>query len=349
MGLSTSGSFGRGVDHIVSADDYRGVGVIELRVYVFEVVELLVGDADLGQENVHVTWHTTGHGVDAEEDLLALGLQRLHQVSHGLLGLGDGESVTGYDHDFLRLVREVLAHLPGALVVDFPVFLLLASATPGSGDAGEDDLAQGAPQRARHQSGENRTRGPDQRTADNECVIGEHEARGRRREPGERVEQRDHDGHVGPADGDYEQDAEQQRSAQDQVQRDERREHEPARQDVRGEQQDTKEDGGVHHLLQRERNRARQRQLLELDERDGAPREAHRPYNDAEEHSDGGDERLVALAEGLHPVELRDGDERGRAAAHAVERSDHLRHRRHLYPLGRDRPDTDPISTPTEI
>src|SRR5919107_815440 len=56
-------------------------------------------------------------------------------------------------------------------------------------------------------------------------------------------------------------------------------------------------------------------------------------------HSDGGDERLMALAQRLHPVELRDGDERRRAASYAVESRDHLRHRRHLYPLGRDRPD----------
>src|SRR5215218_11176501 len=60
--------------HVIGADDDRGVGVIELGIYLFEVVELLVGDADLGQEDVHVTWHTTGHRVDAEEDLLALGL-----------------------------------------------------------------------------------------------------------------------------------------------------------------------------------------------------------------------------------------------------------------------------------
>ena len=88
------------------------------------------------------------------------------------------------------------------------------------------------------------------------------------------------------------------------------------------------------------------RQLLELGERDDAPREAHRPDNDAEEHRDGGDERLLALAQRLDPVELRDGDERRRAAPHAVERRDHLRHRRHLDPLGRDRPDHRPDQHP---
>ena len=70
----------------------------------------------------------------------------------------------------------------------------------------------------------------------------------------------------------------------------------PPSKDIRGEKQNTKENSGVHHLLQRERHRARQGQLLELGERDDAPREAHRPDNDAEEHRDGGDERLLALA-----------------------------------------------------
>src|SRR5215212_9858565 len=290
------GVVGRRVYHVVGADDDRGVGIIELGVYVLEVVKLLVGDAYLGEEYVHVSWHPACDRVDAEKDLLALGLERLHEVPHSLLGLGDGEAVTWYDHDLLRLISEVLADLRGTRVGDFPLFLLPARTRPRGRDTGEDNLAQRTSQRARHEPRQDGPRGADQRAADNEGVIGEHEARGRRRESGKRVEQRDHDGHVSPADGDNEQDAEQQRSAQDQIQRDERREHGPSRENVHGEKQNAQENGGVHHLLQRESHRAGQCQFLELGERDDAPREAHRPDHNAEEHGNGSYYGLLALA-----------------------------------------------------
>src|SRR5215207_4020714 len=153
--------------------------------------------------------------MDAEEDLLALRFQRLHEVAQRLLGLGHSEAVAGYDDHLLRVVREVFADLRGACVVYFPVLLLAARARSRGGDASEDDLAQRTSQSARHQTGENGTRSADQRAAD----------------------------------GDYEQDTEQQGGAQDQIQRDERREYDATSDDVYREKQDYQEYGGVDNLL----------------------------------------------------------------------------------------------------
>ena len=91
---------------IVGPDDYYRVCLLELGVYVFHVVELFVGDVGFGKEDVHVAGHPAGYGVDAELDLFAFGLQRLHELVDGVLGLGGGETVARHDHDGLRLVFE---------------------------------------------------------------------------------------------------------------------------------------------------------------------------------------------------------------------------------------------------
>ena len=80
------------------------------------------------------------------------------------------------------------------------------------------------------------------------------------------------------------------------------------------------------------------------------PEKLTAPDDDAQEHRDRGDDRLWVAAERLGLVELRERDERRRRAADTVEGGDHLGHRRHLDPLGRDgadhrsheNPDQDP-------
>ena len=144
------------------------------------------------------------------------------------------------------------------------------------------------------------------------------------------------------ADGYDEEDAEQERRAEDNVERGEggeERQYRPVGHDIRGEQKNGERYQGVDHLLQWEGHRAAERELLQLDERYNAPREADRPDNDAQEHRNCRDQRLFPDPQSLHPVELRDGDERSGRAPDPVERRDHLWHRRHLDPLGRDRPD----------
>src|SRR3712207_1768187 len=263
------GIVGGGVDDVVGADDDRGVRVVELGVYVLEVVELFVGDADLGQEHVHVPGHAARDGVDAKEHLLALRLKELHQVVHGALSLGDRESVAGYDHHLLRLVREVLAYLLGTRVVDRSLLQLLFGGARG-GDAGEDDLAQRPSQGARHQAREDRARRPDDGAPDDEDVVLEHEPRRGRGEARKGVEERDYDGHVRSAYRYDEQDAQDERDHQDRDHGDHRREereYRPIEDGVRCEYEDAHKEQRVHELLQRKRDGAGKGDLLELGER----------------------------------------------------------------------------------
>src|SRR3712207_8237207 len=47
----------------------------------------------LGEQHVHVAWHAAGHRMDPELHLDALGLERLAQLAHRVLGLGDRHAV----------------------------------------------------------------------------------------------------------------------------------------------------------------------------------------------------------------------------------------------------------------
>ncbi len=110
--------------------------------------------------------HTPGDGVDAEQDLLAVRFERLHQLVHRTLRLGDCEAVAGHYDYLVRLLLEVRADVLRAYVVDLPVLVVLRLLAPGGGDAGEDDLAQRTPESAAHLAREDRTRRPDERTGD---------------------------------------------------------------------------------------------------------------------------------------------------------------------------------------
>ncbi len=67
--------------------------------------------------------------------------------------------------------------------------------------------------RARHELRQHRARRTDKRAGDDQQGVVEHVARCGNSETSERVQQRDHDGHVGTADRQHEQHAEQQRQA----------------------------------------------------------------------------------------------------------------------------------------
>ena len=111
-------------------------------------------------------------------------------------------------------------------------------------------------------------------------VAVEHEARRRHGESGERVQQRDQHRHVRAADGEHEDHAEHQSEHQDH----------PDVGDAPGDQRqndhdaDGHADQGVDHLLARVGDGTSGDQLLQLDERDRAPRERHRPDQHAEQH-----------------------------------------------------------------
>ena len=78
-------------------------------------------------------------------------------------------------------------------------------------EGAEEDVADRAVHRPAHQQRQQRARRADERAADDEHVVVQHEAGRRGGEAGERVQQRDHDRHVGAADREDEEDAEDER------------------------------------------------------------------------------------------------------------------------------------------
>ena len=71
---------GSGIRDVVRADDERDVCPRELGVHVLHLEELRVRHVRLGEEHVHVAWHTTGYRVDRVLDLDALLLEHVGEL-----------------------------------------------------------------------------------------------------------------------------------------------------------------------------------------------------------------------------------------------------------------------------
>ena len=130
-----------------------------------------------------------------------------------VLRLRDRHPVAGHDDDLARereLHGDVLgrrrAH--GAPVVGAH---RRSGARLHLPEGAEEDVRDGAVHRLRHQQRQHRAGGADEHPGDDQDGVREHEAGRRGGEAGEGVEQRDHDRHVGAADRQHEQDAEEER------------------------------------------------------------------------------------------------------------------------------------------
>ncbi len=200
----------------------------------------------------------------------------------------------------------------------------------------EEDVPDRAVHRPAHHHREQRSRRADERAAHDQDVRVELEPGRRRREAGEGVQQRDHDRHVGAADRQHEQHAEDERA-------DEQRHEQPLLLGAG----DDRDAGGD------ERRRAAPRfttcwpgirdrpaldQLLQLRERDHRAGERDRA-DQRREHDRDRDVAVQVPRLRREVVELRERDERRRAAADAVEQRHHLRHRGHLHAARADRPE----------
>ncbi len=108
----------------------------------------------------------------------------------------------------------------------------------------------------------------------------EREAGDRGRHAGERVEQRDDDRHVGAADGQHAEHAEQQRRDDDAA---ERRERDVAREHVAGESEDREQHEAVDELLPGIGDGPARHQFLQLGESDETAGEADRADDRAED------------------------------------------------------------------
>ena len=159
--------------------------------------------------------HAAGDRVDRVVDRDAALLELVGDLLDRVLGLGDGEAVAGDDHDRVG-VGELDRRVLGA---DRDVRALLAVAAAAAGgraaEAGEEDVGDRAVHRRRHLHRQDRSRGADQGAGDDQRDVVEREAGGRGGEAGEGVEQRDHDRHVGAADRQHDEVAEQRRGDQD--------------------------------------------------------------------------------------------------------------------------------------
>ena len=86
-----------------------------------------------------------------------------------------------------------------------------AAAAAAAAERAEEDVRERAVHGLAHHPREQRAGGADERARDDQQVVVQDEAGRGRGDAGERVEQRDHDGHVGAADRQHEEHAEQQR------------------------------------------------------------------------------------------------------------------------------------------
>ena len=176
---------------------------------------------------------------------------------------------------------------------------------------------------------------PTSMPGDDQDVVLELEAGCGRGQAGEGVQERDHDRHVGAADREDEEHAEEGGAR-------EQGPHQPlllrARSDGDPRCEGGSEDESVHQLLAWVGDRTALDQLLEL--REGDHRAGERDSADQRrEHDRDADVDLQVAGVWRAVVELRPGNERCRAAADAVEQRHHLRHRGHLHAPGRDRPE----------
>ena len=216
--------------------------------------------------------------MDAEAHVDALVPQAAGELGDGVLGLGDGHAVAGGDDD----ARGPGEQLGRGIGVDLAVFAVVLGAARRrlDAEATRDDGDERAVHRLAHDVGQVRTGGTDERTGDDQQVVAEQEARGRRGPAGVAVEHGHDDGHVAAADRGDEMDAERQRDDGDRDEHPERRgDDEPHRE--HGERDQRAE---VQQVLAGQHQRRRLEPRGELAPCDDRAGEGHRADEHADDH-----------------------------------------------------------------
>ena len=177
-------------------------------------MQLLVGHLGLGEQHVHVAGHPAGDRVDRVVDLGAARDQQVDQLAQRVLGLGDREAVAGHDDHPVGVAehdRDVL----GAGRLHRPVGGLAAAERRAALERAEQDVGHRAAHGLGHQQGEERAGRADERAGHQQQRVGQHVAARGDGQAGERVEQRDDDRHVGAADRQHQEYADQQAEQRD--------------------------------------------------------------------------------------------------------------------------------------
>ena len=141
--------------------------------------------------------------------------QDLGELGRGVVRAGDREPVAGHDHDPLRVVEQD-RDVVGLHRAHRPIAAPPPAAPPATcaRNAPKTMPGDGAAHGLRHRHREDRSARADERAGDQQQHVREDETGCRDRESGEGVEQRDHDRHVGAADREHEQHAEDEAGAQ---------------------------------------------------------------------------------------------------------------------------------------
>ena len=205
--------------------------------------------------------------------------EQVGEVAHRVLRLRDRHAVAGHDDQ-----RADVGEQHGRVLARDLAHRARGGGAPAGGgrgggaEASEQHVAERAVHRLAHELREQRARGADQRAGDDERVVVEHEPGRGGGKAGERVEQRDHDRHVGAADRHHHQRSERQRREHEQQEP----RHVPAVQHAYHCDRDQRREREVRHAHDAGGGRALGDQPLQLGERDRAPAERDRADDGAE-------------------------------------------------------------------
>ena len=186
------------VHDVVRADDDGDIRFREVVVDLVHFQHDVIRHFGFRQQHVHVTGQTACNRVDCKADVLALGAQTTGQLGHVLLGLCHSHTVTGDDDHAVGLFQGS-SHTIGIdgnlLAFDFH-----GRAVRAATKAAKNNRDERAVHRLTHDVGQDRTRRTNQRAHNDQKVVAQREADGRRGPTRVAVQHRHNHRHVGAAD-----------------------------------------------------------------------------------------------------------------------------------------------------
>ena len=175
---------------------------------------MFVVHVGFSEEHVHVAGHTAGNGMDGVVNGSALGFKSVGELLHLVLGLGEGHTVAGHDHDALGSGEHVSGfffHRAGGLGSRSGGGLGGSRSSGGSGLSGrsggtgaEEDGGQGAVHGLAHDHGQHVAGRADDAANGNEQGVGHGETGDGAGDTAHGVQQGDGDGHVSATNTDAE-------------------------------------------------------------------------------------------------------------------------------------------------
>ena len=202
---------GTGVDDVIGPDDKCDVCLREFAVDFIHLENDVIGDVRLGEQDIHVSRQSAGNRVDGETDLDPGVSKFLDDLGKGMLGLGNGHSIPGHDHDSLGIPHQVcrgISFYGGDIALGF-ITASTSTATTISPESTENDTDEGTVHASAHDEAEDGTTAAHKRPRDDQQVIAEHESGGSCGPTGIGVEHGDNDRHVGSTDGHHHVNAEE--------------------------------------------------------------------------------------------------------------------------------------------